>query len=310
MRHYRKTILGIALILFCLCSCGKAESPSVSPVREELVEKKALPFSPSPALPELYYTNAAPAPSGVFLCGTGARGPVLFYREFPAGENTPIDLPGAGTIAFLGASGAGTALLVMDSPKPDDLGTVRDSFTLYELANTGAVLRELTLEGVGEINLVAMGTPEVQGCALLGDNVLILINHRLLLLGADGSLLDDLVWAGNPRLIGSDREHIYLENIRDGTCRLASAAISSENRLAWEELLVPEGCAFFLPTFGSHDLFYFADRQACALAPSSGDTREAWTYLAPPSAEKEIGYNGDALLVELERGQIRFLRIE
>lgn len=310
MRQYCKTILGIALILFCLCSCGKAESPAVSPVQDGLVEKKAMPFSPAPALPDLYYTNAAPVNSGVFLCGTGKQGPSLIYRELPVGENMPIDLPGPGIIAFLGASGTGTALLVMDSPQPDDLGTMRDSFTLYELDNTGAILRELALGGIGQINLVAMGTPEVQGCALLGEDVLILINHRLLLLGADGSLLDDRICTGHPQLIGSVRERTYLDNVRDGALHLASVSLSEDHHLRWAELPVPERCDLFLPAFGNHDLFFITGRQVCALDPVSGETREVWTYLAPPSAEKEIGYNGDTLLVELERGQIRFLSIE
>jgi len=308
-RRGRAVLLAAALLLG-LCSCGRAESAADTVSREEKAEYRAVPFSPETALPELYYTNAAFGGEAVFLCGTGEEGQELYRVDSLTGQAEKITLSSSGTIFCLGAASTETCLAVTAEAGTDETGIPKVEFTLYEIDPSGVIVGETALTGIGQLNLLAIGTPEVQGCTRLGDDILILINNRLLLLGADGALKDHLLWKGRPRLIGSDGSAVYLWNIRDGGAALSTVTITGEGTLSFEERMAPEGCQAFIRSFDKGELLYIANKQILRLDLESGQSEARWGYAAAPSAEKEIWYSGEDLLLELENGRVRFLRIK
>ena len=300
----------LAAILLILCSCGTPESKTDSVPENNNTEKKAVPFSPEKTLPKLHYTNAALVGDTAFLCGTG-DGEEFFLRADPiTGQTERLLLPSSGTVFCLGCAENRRCLVITDSSCLDTSGTPRDHFTLFEIEENGDIIRELSLGGIEEINLLAIGTPAVQGCALLGENVLILINNRLLLLNQNGKLLDDLTWHGKPRLTGGIGAAVWLADLAEEGSLCAILTVSSEGKLRVEKREMPENGQSIVRAFGQEELYYTAGRQVFAMDPVTGKTEERWSYSAAPTAGKEIWFNGEDLLLELEGSWIRFLRIE
>ncbi len=300
----------LTVILLILCSCGTPESKTDSVPENNNTEKKAVPFSPEKALPGLHYTNAALVGNTAFLCGTGNSGQILLRADPITGRADPILLPSSGTVFCLGAAEGKRCVVITDSSRLDASGTPRDHFTLFEIEENGDIIRESSLDGIEEVNLLAIGTPAVQGCALLGENALILIDNRLLLLDPNGKLLDDLTWHGKPRLAGGTETEVWLADQTEEEFLCAILTVSSEGKLRVEKQKAPEDGHTFVRAFGQKELFYTADRRVFAMDPDTGKTEERWSYAAAPSGKKEIWFNGEDLLLELDGGWARFLRIE
>ncbi len=309
MKRGFSRMAALAVGLLILCSCGTPGSRTNAPVKEEQKEIAPILFSPQTALPKFQYTNAVLAGDTAFLCGSGNGEHVLLRADPTTGQTGRIELPSSEKVFCLGAANNSLCLAVTDSSRLDPAGTPKDHFTLFEINENGDIFRETPLDGVDKLNLLAIGTPTVQGCALLGENILLLINNRLILLNADGEWLDDLMWRGTPRLAGGDGSVIWLVDMSEDTLLCAVLSVSPEGKLRVEKRDLPEGSQTFVHAFGQKDLFYTVGRQVFAMNYASGKVEERWCCSSPPSGSKEFWFNGEDLLLELENGRVRFLRI-
>ncbi len=301
-------VLALSLVV---SACGVENNPAAPLERlaadtvkqPELIDLTSIPQ-------DLYCDQAVITGHTAFLYGTGDAGGSFLRVDLERDEATPIELPIGGSVFSLSVSPSGNCLAVIDSARSEN-DVVRDVFTLFEINADGAIVRQVELSGIRAVNLLAIGTPVVNGCALLDDVVFVIINNCLFFMDLSGGYITSVRWNGShPRLACclGDRVCVFDPDDRGGPCR--SVRLSHEGRMLLEDIEIPDTAFGVIPSSGNETLFFAEDKTVFAFDIRTGRRTECWEFPYGFAAGKEYYYNGDAFLLERYHGKVQFYKIE
>ena len=245
----------------------------------------------------------------VFLGGAGGDGADFLCIDTVDSGIREIALPDVGPIVSLNGSNSGTCVAVTLSARPDEKGTPRELFTLFEVDAGGEVCRQTELTGVRRINLLAIGTPQVNGCALLESGILIIVNNRVILLDRDGALLDFVVWeSGSPRIAARSDRSVFVYDTDADAITIKTVSVTRENTLKVNATELPGSITAIIPA-NAGTVYAVEGKKVFSFDPSTGKKKAAWEFPYGFDPEKDYCWNGEELLVQSRRGQIGLYRI-
>ena len=112
----------------------------------------------------------------VFLVGSGSGGHAFCCVDMESDTMKEISLPAAGSVFDLSVSEGNLCLATVCYAQPDNSGNPKEHFSLFELDMDANIKNRVELTGINDINLLAIGTPVVNGCAKIDSFILIIVN--------------------------------------------------------------------------------------------------------------------------------------
>lgn len=290
-----------------LIACQGGNTPDAEPSVTGAPRKQALPIPSGEPLSGFYADRAVLAGNTAFLTGAGDGRAFVCY-DVVSPEALEPELPEAGRLFSLGVSPEGDCLAVAVSAHGgDDPGGL--DYSLLVFGADGRRQKEISLAGVRKVNFLAVGTPNVNGCAMMGEDILLLINNRLLLLDAGGDLLDYVVWAGShPHLAACMGNTAFIYEMRSGKLLFNAIHITDDKKLHVESAALPAGIVGVIPS-GDAEHCWLTDGKTVYSFDAAGRSEARWEFPYGYSPEKEYYYNGDDLLLELYHGRIGFFSL-
>ena len=294
------------LLLFASCHARPAEEGNdaiqVSPAISGLspISCRSLPES-------FHYDNYTVVDRTVFLQGSGDTGPSFFCIDLDANEKTEIALPVPGAVMDLSPSGGGSCLACVYSSRLDGSLTARGYFTLFEIGPDAAAVRQVELTGIDRINLLAIGSPTVNGCAWIGERILIIVNNRVILLDEAGELLDCLVWdSGHPRMACSSSKGVYVYDASSDGVTVKLLTVSENDALSVSDLTLPGSAVGVIPSCGGTELYIADEKMVYSYDIETARQKAVWVFPYGFSKEKEYRFDGRSTLLECYHGRIGF----
>ena len=305
-------IIAICLLLV-LSSCGQRQG-EVDQENHAAQELPSLSPVTSLSIPaDFHYDNFVSLDHTLFLHGTGNNGPAFFCIDMETDTISDIKLPVSGPVLDLSVSNGGACLATVYSSRLDETGTPRGHFTLFEIGRDALVRKQVELAGIDRINLLAIGTPVVNGCAVLNDRILIIVNNRVVLLDDDGKLIDSVIMDSvHPRIAGASAPSACIYDVVDGKVSAALLSVSQENELSVRPMDCPPSCADIIPTAAGDSIFVVQDNTvySCKFELQNNRMRPAWIFPYGYSGEKKFFYDGEETLLECYNGRVAVYRIQ
>lgn len=295
------------LLSFLLIACQGGKAPSAESSATSVPVRQALLLPSSGPLSDYHFDRAVLTENTAFLTGTGDERSFLCC-DILTQEISEIELPVSGSLFSLGVSPEGDCLIIaVAAHKGDDSGGL--DYSLLVLDTDGRLQKEIFLDGVRTVNFLAVGTPLVNGCAMMGEDILLLVNNRLLLLDAGGDLLDYVVWAGShPHLAACMGNTAFIYEMRSGELLFNAIHITDDKKLHVEPAALPAGIVGVIPS-GDAEHCWLTDGKTVYSFDAAGRFAPRWEFPYGYSAEKEYFYNGGDLLLELYHGRVGFFSL-
>ena len=253
------------------------------------------------------------ADRALYIHGTDSSGPSFFCVDLETDEKTDIKLPVSGAVMDLSVSNRGTCLATVYSSRTDETGTPRGCFTLFEINPDAVIGKQTELTGIDDINLLAIGTPVVNGCAVLDDSILIIVNNRVILLDNEGKLLDYVIMdSGYPRIAGASIQPVCIFDAADGELTAKLLYVSQDNEISVKPMECPPSCLAIIPTADRDSVFVVQDKTVYSFDPEDQNKpmRPVWSFPYGFSSEKAYYYDGEEALIECYNGNIALYRIQ
>lgn len=302
MRRWLLWLVMCALLLNTACgSATVSEEKSASSPASERPKAEKISLSSLPS--DLHCDCFSLAGRAAFLSGTDPSGSALYRVDTETDSCERVDLPGEGPVQCLNSSGRGTCLAITYGARLNAVGDREGFFTLWELAETGQLLRQTELTGIGAVNLLAIGTPEAHGCAFLGNRILVIVNNRLFLLEPDGALADWTVWeTARPRLFSGSGPSVCVCDRQNGhpVCRRVSA--TAEGKLQAEPLELPENAEGLIPSDAEEALCWAEGGTVHVTRMGNGREADQWELPFGFSRDRDYCYNGSSTLLTCYHG--------
>ncbi len=310
-----KRILAALMLGFLLLggACGQGTGPeSASPAESEreatisAAERLSLTSLPEDLSCSCFTLVGRTA----FLSGIDPSGGVLYRVDTEMDICERAELPGEGPVQCLNSSGKGTCLAITYGARLNTVGDREGFFTLWELAETGQLLRKTELTGIGTVNLLAIGTPEAHGCALLGDRILVIVNNRLFLLEPDGTLTDWTVWkSARPKLFSGSGPSVCVADRQNGRpiCRRVSA--TAEGKLQAEPLELPENAEGLIPSNAEETLCWTEGGTVHVTRMDTQRETDRWELPFGYSPDRDYCYDGSSFLLSCYHGAAAYFVI-
>ncbi len=309
----RRFSAGIAIcLLLLLSSCGRTQViDDKNNVEQYIPALSPVTYGSIPA--DFHCDNYAVAGRTLFLHGTCSSGPSFFCIDLDTSEKTEIELPVSGPVMNLSVSNDGLCLATVYSSRLDETKTPRGFFTLFEISPDSSIRKQVELKGINSINLLAIGTPVVNGCAFVDDDILIIVNNRVVLLDDEGRLIQHIVMdSGHPRIVGASVQPVCVYDVADGEITAKLLYVSKDNRITVEKLECPASCDDIIPTSGKENIFVVQENNVYPydLDLQHRQEKPVWAFTYGYSGEKEYFYDGTSTLLECYDGRIAVFRIQ
>ncbi len=306
-----KTKLFILLAVFFLASCRSAGGGKDGP--HEAASPTPLPVPVPvtlPSLPDGYrWDCSALVEDTVFLFGAGENGTVFLCIDTVRAESKEVSPPAVGPVVSLNGSSRGTCIAIVLSARPDSEGTLRELFTLFEIDVKGEICRKTELAGIRRINLLALGTPVINDCALLETGILVIVNNRVILLDLDGELLDHVVWdSPHPRIAACTGRGVCLYDTDGDAITLKTVDVIEENTLSVTTAGLSSSFTAVIPT-NTGTVYAVEEKTVFSVDVQTGKKTAAWEFPYGFDPEKDWCCSGASMLLQARRRQVGLYRI-
>lgn len=253
---------------------------------------------------DFYCVDFVSIENTVFLVGSGSGGPAFFCVDMESDTMKEISLPVAGSVFDLSVSEENLCLATVCYAQPDDSGISKEHFTLFELDKDASIKTHVELKGINDINLLAIGTPVVNGCAKIDSFILIIVNNRVVLLDGNGDLLDLIVWkSGHPKIAGTFGRYVCVYDFVDNEPAASLLEISPDNIIIPAELDLPVPINGLIPGNSGNSIFTVKDHTVYSLDLSTLDQSPVFSFPYGWSQDKDY-YNGVSRLLECYHGRL------
>ena len=241
----------------------------------------------------------------VFLVGSGSGGPAFFCVDMESDTMKEISLPAAGSVFDLSVSEGNLCLATVCYAQPDNSGNPKEHFSLFELDMDANIKNRVELTGINDINLLAIGTPVVNGCAKIDSFILIIVNNRVVLLDGNGDLLDLIVWkSGHPKIAGTAGRYVCMYDIVDNEPAVSLLEITPDGRIIVADRDLPDPIIGLIPAAGGKGIFTVNDHTVFSLDLGTMNQSPAFSLPYGWSQDKDYYYNSVLGLLECYHGRL------
>ena len=297
------------LLLFSSCAEKQASVENESNAAQDLPKISSVACQSIPT--GFHYDNYAIIDQTLFLHGTGNNGASFFCVDLVADKKTDIELPISGPVMDLSVSKDGACLATVYSSRSDETSTARGCFTLFEIQPDASVKSQVELTGIDDINLLAIGTPVVNGSAIINDNILIIVNNRVILLDKEGNLINYIIWeSGHPRIACANNQMVCVYDVVDNEMVASILRVSTKNTMDIAVLDCPKSSTDIIPSHSDKEIFIVENDTVYAFDISTNQQRPVWSFPYGFSNEKGYYYNNISTFLECYRGRIVLYSIQ
>lgn len=307
------TVIVIICLLFLLSSCDEKQVTvdNENSVSQDLPTLSLVSYQSIPT--DFHYDNYAIIDHTVFFHGTDNYGASFFCIDLDTDKKTDIKLPVSGPVMDLSVSNGELCLATVYSSRLDETGTARGYYTLFAISPDAIIRKQVELTGIQNINLLAIGTPVVNGCAILDDNILIIVNNRVILLDDGGELIDYVIMdSGHPRIAGASIKPVCIYDVVDGELTAKLLSVSQGNDISIKPMECSPSCIDIIPTAAKDSVFVVQEKTVYSynLELQNEQMKPSWTFPYGYSKEKAYYFDGEATLLECYNGRIAVYRIQ
>ncbi len=299
------------LLLFSSCAENHVSIDNESNAAQDLPEISPVTYQSIPM--DYHYDNFIIVDHTLFFHGTGNNGAFFFCLDLDTDKKTDINLPVSGPVMDLSVSNGGACLATVYSSRLDETGTPQGCFTLFEISPDATIRKQIELTGIASINFLAIGTPVVNGCAILDDNILIIVNNRVILLDDEGKLIDYVIMdSGHPRIAGASIQPVCIYDVVDGELTAKLLYVSQGNDISMKPMECTPSCIDMIPTAATDSVFVVQEKTVYSydLELQNEQLKPSWTFPYGYSTEKAYYYDGENTLLECYNGRIAVYRVQ
>ena len=137
----------------------------------------------------------------------------------------------------------------------------------------------------------------MNGCAILDDNILIIVNNRVILLDDGGELIDYVIMdSGHPRIAGASIKPVCIYDVVDGELTAKLLSVSQGNDISIKPMECSPSCIDIIPTAAKDSVFVVQEKTVYSynLELQNEQMKPSWTFPYGYSKEKAYYFDGEA----------------